>query len=130
MDGQASGCPQDHSHIKVCALPSVDEMLDLVMRMMMGLMIMAKANCRGRAPTCAVHPVDDSVDSGTRMIMGLMYWRSSADDNIYAHPLPWVPILDATTRKVPVLTPVPLHIGQAGDAITKGHLAGPSSPLH
>jgi Cu2+-containing amine oxidase len=48
----------------------------------------------------AVHPVDDSVDSKKRMIMGLMYWRSSADDNIYAHPLPWVPILDVESRKV------------------------------
>lgn len=61
----------------------------------------------------AVHPVDNSVDSGTRMIMGLMYWRSSADDNIYAHPLPWVPILDATTRKVQS----PAHISSASPNI-------------
>ena len=32
--------------------------------------------------------------------MGLMYWRSSADDNQYAHPLPWVPILDVESREV------------------------------
>ncbi len=34
------------------------------------------------------------------MFMGLMYWRSCAEDNQYAHPLPWVPILDVETRMV------------------------------
>ena len=52
-------------------------------------------------PTHAVHPQDDTVDSKKRVVKGLMYWRSSPDDNIYAHPLPWVPILDVATRKVP-----------------------------
>ncbi len=54
-----------------------------------------------RPPSCfAVHPVDREMGPEHRLFMGLMYWRSSADDNQYAHPLPWVPILDVESRKV------------------------------
>ena len=45
-------------------------------------------------------PWDGSMGSTHKQIMGLMYWRSSPDDNIYAHPLPWVPILDVATKEV------------------------------
>lgn len=45
------------------------------------------------------------------MFMGMMYWRSSADDNIYAHPLPWVPIMDEELCKVcPSLTSLSLAV--------------------
>ncbi|BDA47955.1 Primary amine oxidase [Coccomyxa sp. Obi] len=50
--------------------------------------------------TWPIHPVDDEMGPEHRLFMGLMYWRSSEDDNQYAHPLPWVPILDVESRKV------------------------------
>lgn len=62
----------------------------------------AKAQMRHLEQCNAVQATPGDVSTDQKWLAGFMYWQPSKDSrsNHYAHPLPWMPILDLSSAKV------------------------------